>query len=126
MAALGYPDCTPEDRESLFTLPAFLDAIEDQQLGYEVWKQKPATLRDAVTEALRIEVWQETRKEKDRDEQMRCERRHDEWSRDNDRGGEYRAAAVIESLHDSNAEIVAEMKRLREENACGRESICQA
>jgi len=49
-------NCTAENREELFTLPAFVDAIADRDLRREVWKQKPKTVRDALTEALRIDA----------------------------------------------------------------------
>ena len=65
--SLGYPNSTAEDRENFFTLPAFLDAIADRDVSYEVWKQKPATLRDALTEALPIEGWIKTRRERERE-----------------------------------------------------------
>jgi len=50
MASLGYPDCTVEDREKWFTLPAFLDAIADRNLGS---KSGIRSLRRYVTPSTR-------------------------------------------------------------------------
>jgi len=62
---LAYPEETPEIRERLFTLQAFLDGMDDQTLSFEVYKQKVTTLRDALAGALRLEVWQTTHQRKE-------------------------------------------------------------
>jgi hypothetical protein len=70
LATFGYPDEAPEAREKLFSLPAFMEAIADRDLSFEVFKIKPQSLREALNEAVRIETWwKSARKEKDRDGQ---------------------------------------------------------
>ena len=48
LVTFGYPDETPEAREKLFSLPAFMNALADNNLGFEVFKIKPTTLREAL------------------------------------------------------------------------------
>jgi len=61
----GYPETPPDSRDSLFNLSSFLDAIADGELRYEVKKQKPRSLREALNEAVKIEMWIKSKSEKD-------------------------------------------------------------
>jgi len=80
LAALGYPDITAELREATFTLPAFMEAIADRDIRFEVWKHKPRTLSRAFTIALEVEEWtklqQARERDNDRDRDESCERRY--------------------------------------------------
>ena len=65
LSALGYPDTPAESRDSLFNLATFLDAISDSELGFEVRKQDPKSLRDALNRAMKIEMWMKSKQEKE-------------------------------------------------------------
>jgi transposase InsO family protein/predicted aspartyl protease len=65
LSALGYPSTPPEERDSLFNLSSFLDAIADADLSYDVWRQKPRSLREALDEAVRVELWKKSKQDKE-------------------------------------------------------------
>ena len=51
LAALGVLQCSSKDREMTFSLPAFLDAINDKDIGYELKKKRVSSIAEALKEA---------------------------------------------------------------------------
>ena len=89
LSSLGFPDTSPEDRDRFFNLTAFLDAIADVNLSYEVRKQKPRSLKEALNEAVKIEMWSKTKSEREssRPRGVRAVKDETEDKQWSDRGG---------------------------------------
>jgi hypothetical protein len=51
LAAQGVLQFPSKDRETTFSLPAFLDAISDKDLGYELKKKRVSSIAEALKEA---------------------------------------------------------------------------
>jgi hypothetical protein len=88
LSALGYPDMPPSQRDGLLNLPAFLNALSDSDLSYEVRKQKPKTLREAIDEAIRLDGWARAKREKEasKPKNVRVVQRESEAENTGDRG----------------------------------------
>ena len=59
LAAVIAPHRNPADREELFVLPAFLDAIEDDEISFELRKIGKLNLKTALREARRLRCLKE-------------------------------------------------------------------
>jgi hypothetical protein len=130
MAALGHPGLAADKREAAVTLPAFLDGMADQKLSFEVWKQKPKTLSDALKEALRLEVWMKLRQMRNRGEDRNCvatrlEAVQDveasetgEWHRNNQRWDNDRPviARAVNEATDTDSALAVSDRQTRDEN----------
>jgi hypothetical protein len=56
LSALAYPDTAPEEREKLFELSTFVNAISDPELRKLIRTQEHKSLRAALNGAIKLEV----------------------------------------------------------------------
>ena len=54
------PEVSYEDRERLLGVPAFLEALSDDRLRFELGKKQFSTVDDALDEALHLQSWTDT------------------------------------------------------------------
>jgi predicted aspartyl protease len=65
LSILAFPDTPQEILDSLCTIETFLNAMTDEELSFEVRKQEPKSLREALTKALRLEMMLKARQGKE-------------------------------------------------------------